>query len=143
MSSTWSAVEIAGTGVNVNQTWIDTIGSNIANMNDAVTPGQPIYQAQYVNAGQRVEPSGPSGPSGPGAGAGVQVNAIDLGTAKGEMRYDPSNPLANAKGVVEYPSVDLATQMSDLIQAQTSYQANAKVMSTAKDAYLAILNIKA
>lgn len=140
MSSTWSAVEIAGTGVNVNQTWIDTIGSNIANMNDAVTPGQPIYQAQYVKAGQRVEPSGPSGP---GTGVGVQVNAIDLGTAKGEMRYEPNNPLANGKGVVEYPSVDLATQMSDLIQAQTSYQANAKVMSTAKDSYVAILNIKA
>ncbi|HUW88228.1 MAG TPA: flagellar basal body rod C-terminal domain-containing protein [Candidatus Paceibacterota bacterium] len=140
MSSTWSAVNTAGTGVTVNQTWIDTISSNVANMNDAVTPGQPVYRAQSVNAGQRV---GPSGPWGPGADSGVQVNAIELGSAKGRMQYEPNNPLANAEGLVEYPAVDLATQMTSLIQAQTSYQANAKVMSNAKDAYQAILNIKA
>lgn len=140
MSSTWSAVNTAGTGVSVNQTWIDTIGSNIANMNDAVTPGQPVYRAQYVKAGQRVEPSGSWGP---GADSGVQVNAIELGSAKGQMQYDPTNPLANAQGLVEYPVVDLATQMTNLVQAQTSYQANAKVMSDAKDAYQSILNIKA
>jgi len=135
MSSIWSAVEIAGTGVNVNQTWIDTIGGNIANMNDAVTPGQPVYQSQSVTVGQRVESSGEN--------AGVQVKAITLGSAQGQMQYDPNNPLSNDKGMVEYPAVNLATQMTDLIQAQTSYQANAKVMSTAKDAYEAILNIKA
>lgn len=136
MSSIWNAVDIAGTGTTVDQTWIDTIGGNIANMNDAVTPGQPVYRAQYVNAGQRAVPPG-------GLGQGVQVNAIDLGTSAGQVQYDPTNPLANAKGVVEYPAVDLGTQMTDLIQAQTSYQANAKVMATAKDAYLSILNIKA
>ncbi len=139
MSSIWSAVDIAGTGVNVDQTWIDTIGGNVANMNDAVTPGQPVYQAQYVNAGPRIA----AGAAGYATEAGVQVNAIDVGPATGELQYDPSNPVANAKGMVEYPVVDLATQMTDLVQAQTSYQANAKVMGSAKTAYEAILSIKA
>ena len=139
MSSMWSAVDIAGTGINVDQTWIDTIGGNVANMNDAVTPGQPVYRAQYVNASPRLG----AGPPGYAAGAGVQINAIDVGPATGQLQYDPSNPVANAKGLVEYPVVDLATQMTDLIQAQTSYQANAKVMASAKTAYEAILSIKA
>jgi len=136
MSSIWNAIDIAGTGTTVDQTWIDTIGGNVANMNDAVTPGQPVYRTQYVSAGERAPAPG-------SLGQGVQVDAIDLGSAKGQVQYDPTNPLANSKGLVEYPTVDLGTQMVDLIQAQTSYQANAKVMSTAKDAYLAILNIKA
>jgi flagellar basal-body rod protein FlgC len=140
MSSMWNAIDTAGSGANVDQTWIDTVGGNIANMNDAVTPGQPVYQAQYLSVAEQVTPSSPAGP---GVGAGVQVNAIDLGSAQGEMQYDPTNPLANAKGIVEYPVVDLGTQMTDLVQAQSSYQANAKVMATAKDAYDAILNIKA
>lgn len=140
MSSIWSSIDIAGSGVNVDQTWIDTVGGNIANMNDAVTPGQPVYQAQYVAASELVTPTSALGP---GTGAGVQVSAIDLGPSTGEMQYDPTNPMANAKGVVEYPVVNLGTQMTDLIQAQTSYQANAKVMSTAKTSYDAILNIKA
>ncbi len=140
MSSMWSAIDIAGTGVNVDQTWIDTVGGNIANMNDAVTPGQPVYQAQYVAATEQVSPASALGP---GAVAGVRVSAIDLGPATGELQYDPTNPMANAKGVVEYPVVNLGTQVTDLIQAQTSYQANAKAMSSAIDAYDAILNIKA
>ncbi len=39
--------------------------------------------------------------------------------------------------------VDLGAEMTDLVQAQTSYQANAEVMSHATDAYQAILDIKA
>lgn len=140
MSSMWNAIDTAGSGVTVDQTWIDTVGGNIANMNDAVTPGQPVYRAQFVNVGEQ---AGPASALGAGVGAGVRVTAIELGSATGQVQYDPTNPLANAKGVVEYPAVDLGTQMTDLIQAQTSYQANAKVMATAKDAYSAILNIKA
>ena len=137
MSSIWSGIDIPGTGVEVDQTWINSIGGNVANMNDAVTPGQPVYQAQYVEAGEQVEPGGA------GAGMGVQVNDVTVGPASGQLEYDPTNPVANAQGDVEYPVVDLGTEMTDLVQAQTSYQANAEVMSHASDAYQAILDIKA
>jgi flagellar basal-body rod protein FlgC len=140
MSSMWSGIDIAGTGAEVDQTWIDTIGGNVANMNDAVTPGQPVYQAQYVDAGEQVEPNS-TGTRG--EGVGVQINAIDLGPASGQIEYDPTNPVANAQGEVEYPVVDLGSEMTDLVQAQTSYQANAEVMSHATSAYQAILDIKA
>jgi flagellar basal-body rod protein FlgC len=140
MSSIWSGIDIAGTGAEVDQTWIDSIGGNVANMNDAVTPGQPVFQAQYVEAGEQVEPTGSVAP---GAGMGVQVNEIALGPASGQIEYDPTNPVANAQGNVEYPVVDLGSEMTDLVQAQTSYQANAEVMSHATSAYQAILDIKA
>jgi flagellar basal-body rod protein FlgC len=140
MSSIWSGIDIAGTGAEVDQTWIDSIGGNVANMNDAVTPGQPVFQAQYVEAGEQVELAGSRAP---GAGMGVQVNDIALGPASGQIEYDPTNPVANARGDVEYPVVDLGSEMTDLVQAQTSYQANAEVMSHASSAYQAILDIKA
>ncbi len=140
MSSIWSAIDIAGTGTSVDQTWLDTIGSNVANMNDAVTPGNPVYRAQYVVAGERVV-NGPAG--SPGVAEGIQVEAIDLGPATGETVHEPGNPLANAQGNVTYPVVNLGTEMTDLAQAQMSYQANAQVMSHAKSAYASILNIKA
>ncbi len=140
MSSIWSSIDVAGSGVTVDQTWINAISSNVANMNDAATPGKPVYQAQTVVAGEQV----PLGTVGETAmGTGVQVQAIDLGPAQGQNAYEPTNPLANAQGEVAYPVVDLASQLSSLVQAQTSYQANAKVMVDAKSAYEAILNIKA
>jgi flagellar basal-body rod protein FlgC len=140
VSSIWSAIDIAGSGADVDQTWIDTIGSNVANMNDAVTPGQPVYQAQYVDAAEQVESVGSSGR---GSGVGVQIDSVALGPAAGQIQYDPTNPVANGQGEVEYPVVDLGAEMTDLVQAQTSYQANAEVMSHATDAYEAILDIKA
>ena len=138
MSSIWSAIDIAGSGVNVDQTWIDTIGGNIANMNDAVTPGKSVYRAQYVDASEVLQGSGTNT-----EGDGVQVAAVTLGPSTGTLAYQPNDPIANAQGEVELPTVDLATQLTSLVQAQTSYQANAEVMTNAKNAYQAILNIKA
>jgi flagellar basal body rod protein FlgC len=63
VSSIWSGIDIAGSGAEVDQTWIDTIGGNVANMNDAVTPGQSVYQAQYVQAAEQVDPGSKSMPS--------------------------------------------------------------------------------
>lgn len=140
MSSIWSAVNIAGTGTAVDQTWMDAIGSNISNMNDAVTPGKPVYRAQYVVVGE----STTTGSQGyQNVGAGVHVNAIDLGPANGENQYQPNNPIANAQGEVTYPVVDLGSQLTNMVQAQMSYEANAQVMSHAKTAYSSILNIRA
>jgi flagellar basal-body rod protein FlgC len=135
----WEAIDIAGSGANVAQTWIDTIGGNVANMNDAVTPGQPVYQAQYVDASAQVEPGNPPDT----AGLGVRVQSIALGPSQGRITYDPANPMANAQGDVAYPVVDLGSAMVDLVQSQTSYQANAAVLSHATSAYQSILSIKA
>jgi flagellar basal-body rod protein FlgC len=131
----WEAIDIAGSGAAVDQTWIDTIGGNVANMQDGVTPGQPVYQAQYVDAGATVEPDG--------SGDGVRVDSVELGSAQGQDEYDPNNPVANASGEVAYPVVDLGEEMTDLIQSQTSYQANSAVLSHATSAYQSILSIKA
>ncbi len=134
----WEAIDIAGSGASVDQTWIDTIGGNVANMNDAVTPGQPVYQAQYVDAAAQAEPGDPQS-----SGDGVRVQAIVAGPAQGQVEYDPTDPVANAQGDVELPVVDLGTEMTDLVQSQTSYQANSAVMSHATSAYQSILDIKA
>jgi flagellar basal-body rod protein FlgC len=134
----WEAIDIAGSGASVDQTWIDTIGGNVANMNDGVTPGQPVYQAQYVDAAAQAEPGAPGS-----SDDGVHVQAIEDGPAQGQIEYDPTDPVANAQGDVEFPVVDLGTEMTDLVQSQTSYQANSAVMSHATSAYQSILSIKA
>ncbi len=100
----WEAIDIAGSGASVDQTWIDTIGGNVANMNDGVTPGKPVYQAQYVDAAAQVEPGDPQST---GDGLGVRVQSIAEGPAQGQLEYDPTDPAADAKGDVEFPVVDL------------------------------------
>ncbi|MGA2835729.1 MAG: flagellar basal body rod C-terminal domain-containing protein [Acidimicrobiales bacterium] len=139
----WDALNIAGSGANVDQTWIDTIGGNVANMEDGVTPGQPVYQAEYPVVTAEGEPGDSVADGGsPVSADGVQVTGVELGPAQGQQEYDPTNPLADAQGEVTYPVVDLGSEMTQLIESQTSYQANSSVMSHATTAYQAILDMK-
>jgi flagellar basal-body rod protein FlgC len=127
--STFGVLPIAGSGLGVDQAWLDTIGGNVANAHDAATPGSPVYQPQYVEAV-------------PNPDGGVQVGGIALGSAKGVLEYDPSNPKANAAGYVALPAVDMATEMVGLVEAQANYEANAAVVRDAIGAYDAVLAIK-
>ena len=131
--STFGVLPIAGSGLSVDQTWIDTIGGNIANANDQSTPGKPVYRPQYVDAV-------PVASASPGNGVGI--GAIALGSAKGVLRYDPSNPKANKAGYIAVPAVDMATEMVGLTAAQANYQANAAVVKDAMTAYDAVLAIR-
>jgi len=126
----FGVLPISGSGLGVDQTWLDTIGGNLANANDQVAGGKATYQAQYVDAT-------------PISSGGVAVSGISHGSAKGVERYDPSNPKANARGYIAVPAVDAATEMVGLVEAQTNYEANASVISHAMSAYNAVLAIKA
>ena len=55
--------------------------------------------------------------------------------------YEPGNPLANAKGYVTYPNVNLVDEMINMIAASRSYTANANVMNAAKALFLKTLTL--
>ena len=89
--SMFPSISIAGTGLEVDQTWIDAIGGNVANAEDAVTPGQPVYREEEVAA---VASPG-SGSGSPGNG--VQAS-ITLGSSQGILTHDPGKPARRQGG---------------------------------------------
>lgn len=103
--------------------------NNIANLTTTGRPGAAAsgatgegvaYQAQ-----QAVNTSG-------AAGQGVQAQAR-LVSPPTLLRYDPTNPFADAAGQVEAPNVDLAEQATSLISADTAYRANLSSFRAADD----------
>ena len=128
----FEALGIIGSGMHVHQTWMDAISDNIANVNTVRPADQPAFQARYVEA-QSVENGG--------TGAGVAVAGIRLGSAQGRLVFDPTNPLADAKGYVRLPDVDLAEQMTSMIMAQRGYQANAANLDRVRASYQAALQM--
>ncbi|WP_030177129.1 flagellar basal body rod protein FlgC [Spirillospora albida] len=127
----FGALGIAGTGVTVYRKWLDAVADNIANVNNASPTNGEAFRARYVRA-QAVDYGTP---------AGAQVAGVELGSAEGRMVHEPDNPLADAGGYVRYPDIDLGSQMSQMIMAQRSYQANLSVASRAVDAYQAALQL--
>jgi flagellar basal-body rod protein FlgC len=123
------AIDIAASGLTVHRQWLDALSDNIANMNDEVNPSKGVFQEKYVQA--TAESNGQYGVTG----------TATSGSSEGTLVYDPQNPVANKDGYVRKTSIDLGTQMSELIMAQRGYQANAAVVDRAKTTYEAALQI--
>ncbi len=70
-------------------------------------------------------------------GVGV-AGVVEQGGAP-EVAYDPDNPLADARGYVTRPKVDLSQEMTNMLMATRLYQANLSVMQQARDSYQAAL----
>ena len=126
---TFDAIGIAGTGLTLHRKWLDAISDNLANINTAKPTDGAAFQARYIVAQE-----------GEGT-SGVYVAGAASGSAEGRLVYEPDNPVADAKGYVRYPDIDLSSQMGALIMAQRGYQANAGVVDRAKETYQAALQI--
>lgn len=130
----FSSLRVSGSGMNVYKTWIDAISDNVANVNTIRSTDEAAFQQRMVVA-QSV------GGEGGGIGDGARVAGIRLGNAEGRLVYDPEHPLADDDGLVRAPDIELSTQMTHLIVAQRSYQANVSVFERARDAYQRALEI--
>jgi flagellar basal-body rod protein FlgC len=128
VTAVFEALGMIGSGMHVHQTWMDAISDNIANVNTVRPAGQPAFQARYVLAE-------------PVDGGGATVAGVALGNAEGRLVFDPTHPLADAKGYVRLPDVDLAEQMTSMIMAQRGYQANAANLDRVRASYQAALQM--
>jgi flagellar basal-body rod protein FlgC len=55
--------------------------------------------------------------------------------------YEPGNPMADAKGYVQMPNVDVVSEMVNTISASRSYQANVEVLNTTKSLMMKTLTL--
>ncbi|HTW34212.1 MAG TPA: flagellar basal body protein [Rhizomicrobium sp.] len=118
------ALGIAVSGMDASATWMDTIASNVANMND--TSALPAGNAPYTGYQPVTVVMAPSASGGVTAQVEPMMPAYSSG-------YDPSAPLANSQGLVAVPNVDLATAVVSQTMALQSYKANADVFHAAED----------
>lgn len=122
----FDALNIAGSALDVHRKFMDAVSDNIANINTYRRTSESAFQARYIDA-QAVD-------YGSGEG-GVTVGGVEFGDAKGRLVYAPDNPLADQRGYVRAPDIDLGEQMVNLMMAQRGYEANLAVVDRATDAY--------
>lgn len=132
----FGAIGAAGSGMTLARKWMDAVGDNLANMNNATRTTDEAFRQRYVVA--RAKDYGTDYVDGAG---GVDIAGVAFGSAEGNLRYEPDNVLADEQGYVRYPDIDMASQMGQLIISQRAYQANAAVVDRAKTSYEAALSI--
>ena len=62
----------------------------------------------------------------------VQVGKVGEDPSDFRMKYDPGNPAADTKGYVKLPNVNSLIEMSDMREAQRSYEANLRAIEVAR-----------
>jgi flagellar basal-body rod protein FlgC len=129
----FQALDSAMSGAFVSRTWMDAIADNVANVNTVRPAGEEPFRARLVIAESVRDPNG--------AARGTRVNSIALAQGDPMVVYDPENPLADENGLVTRPVVDLGQQMTDLVLASRSYEANLAVVDRVRDTYMAALRI--
>lgn len=147
--SMFTAFNISASGMTAQQLRTDVISQNIANSNTTRTSDGTAYVRKAVVFTEKTFTHATTrrGPSLNGSafasalrtaqqgilGEGVKVTSVYEDTSTDmNMVYDPSHPDADENGYVTYPNVNIVQEMTDLIDASRSYEANISAFNASK-----------
>ena len=131
--SLFNIFNVAGSAMNAQSQRLNVVASNLANADSAVSAnGEPYKAKQVVFAAT---------PMGNDGATGVNVAAVIEDPSPMRQLYDPKNPLADDKGYVSMPNVNVVEEMVNMISASRSYQSNAEMMNTTKTLLLKTLSL--
>jgi len=139
-----TAMRISSSGLTAQRMRMNTISSNIANINTTQTPeGGPYRRKDVVFESMPDSRSfGELVTSSPNADLQrVQVTDVVVDRKAPIWKYEPDHPDANEEGMVAYPNINLMEEMANMIQATRSYEANVSAMQATKDMALGAIEI--
>jgi len=123
-------IQNTSAALDAEQTRLDVISQNIANVNTMHGVDGKPYQRQVVvfeSALQQAVNQDGSVQLSP-----VQVARVEKDQRPGLQVYDPGNPDADNNGMVSMPNIDVNDEMADLISASRAYEANLSVAKNAR-----------
>jgi len=131
--SLFKIFDVSGSAMSAQAQRLNVVSSNLANA-DSVTSanGQPYKAKQVVFAAL---------PTASAASTAVKVTQVVEDTTPPKLMYDPKHPLADEKGYVAMPNVNVVEEMVNMISASRSYQTNVETMNAAKSMLLKTLSI--
>lgn len=144
MSDFLSGFRISGSGMSAQRARLNSISSNIANINTTNTPEGGPYRRKDVVFESVPDSASFSDVVASQAGRDAnQVQVADVVYDKKAplMKFEPNHPDANAEGYVAYPNINLMEEMTNMVQATRSYEANVQAIQATKDMALSALEI--
>lgn len=162
--------DIAASGMMAQRIKMDTVASNLANVNTTRNPdgSKGVYVKKTVNFRAMYEDELSRGARNFAANStdarfnpingsfqintgialnqglvsnGVRVESIQETEHPTKMIYDPSHPDADADGYVELPNINVVEEMVDMVSASKAYEANSVVAENIKSMIQSALNI--
>ncbi len=127
----FSAMEVAATGLTAERGRMNIIAGYLANARTTKTEEgtpyrrlDPIFVARPV-AAESMNPV-------MRAVRGVEIAEVRQDSMPGQMVYDPGHPDANPEGYVEYPNVNVVSEMVNMMTASRAYEAGVTSIESLK-----------
>ncbi|HEU5272472.1 MAG TPA: flagellar basal body rod protein FlgC [Xanthobacteraceae bacterium] len=128
------SLAIAASGLRAQAGRMRVISENIANSDSvAQTPGGDPYRRRVPTFRAELDRS-------------ISAQVVALGPVRTDqtpfqVKYEPGNPAADAAGNVKYPNVNPMVEMTDMRDAQRSYEANLNVVGATRSMIQRTLDI--
>jgi flagellar basal-body rod protein FlgC len=119
------SIAIAASGLRAQSARMRVISENVANADStAQTPGGDPYRRKIPTFTSQLDRA-------------LDARVVGFGRTRSDMsefqsKYQPNHPAADAKGYVKYPNVNSLVELTDMREAQRSYEANLNVVGAAR-----------
>ena len=124
--SLYNVFDVSGTGMSAQSVRLNTTASNIANANTVSSSIDQTYRARHpVFAAEMTKAQDEQS-------QGVNVLGIVESDAPLKIEYSPNHPMADSKGYIYKPNVNVVEEMANMISASRSYQTNVQLADAAK-----------
>lgn len=138
----FNSIKISSSALKAQGTRLNVISSNMANVETTRTPeGGPyrkkdvVFRTSNQSFDKHLAQNLREGVQG------VEVAAIQNNPSPLKMIYEPSHPDADADGYVALPNINILEEMTDMMTATKSYEANVTAINAAKRMALKALDI--
>jgi flagellar basal-body rod protein FlgC len=140
VSGVFSAMEVAASGLTAERGRMNVIASNLANAQTTKgADGNPYRRLDPVFESTSVAP-GSFDPVLRSVNE-VRLTGVRPDSTPGQLVYEPGHPDANAQGYVEYPNVNVVTEMVNLMTASRAYEAGVSSIESIKSMARSALKI--
>jgi len=138
-----SSMSISASALTATRLRMDVISENIANIDTTRTENGDPYRRKFVVFQERSNDRNFAAffnraRKAPG---GVRVLGIGKDPSDFKLDYNPSHPDADENGFVRMPNVEVVQEMTDMMAAVRSYEANITALNAFKDMAVKTLEI--
>jgi flagellar basal-body rod protein FlgC len=138
-----TAMKIGASGLSAQRKRMDTIASNLANIETTRTPeGGPYKRKDVMFTALPLDPFATQlSEALAGQVREVKVSEVVEDQSPPTMVFNPSHPDANEKGYVAMPNINMMEEMVNLINATRSFEANVQSINAAKSMALRAIDL--
>ncbi|MEN8166060.1 MAG: flagellar basal body rod protein FlgC [Pseudomonadota bacterium] len=134
--SMFKIFDTAATGMSAQSLRLNLVASNMANADSVSSSIDQTYRARQPVFRAMLDQANADTPA-----VGVKMAGVVESQAPLVKEYSPDHPLADDKGYIFRPNVNMVEEMANMMSASRSYQSNAEVASAAKQLLMATLRM--